>query len=82
MLDALVTLRLFKCLSKAFNDASDSSSFMQDKQALIQGKPGPSFTRLGGSDKVKVSLMYIGVLTGVTCALIGQNHLFNGTGKV
>lgn len=43
---------------------------------------GPSFQRLGGSDKAKVAVLYVGVLSGVALALKGQFHLWTGTNKV
>ena len=60
----------------------DLTLSLQQRQQQIQNASGPSFTRLGGSDHVKVSLLYVGVATGLFLALRGQTNLWMGTGKV
>ena len=54
----------------------------QTHQNQIQHASGPSFTRLGGGDKVRASILYVGAAVGFAVALKGQMNLWFGTGKI
>ena len=54
----------------------------QTHQNQIQHASGPSFSRLGGGDKVRASILYVGAAIGFAVALKGQMNLWYGTGKI
>lgn len=51
-------------------------------QHTLQHLEGPSFQRLGGSDVMKVGVLYAGVGLGVLLALRGQTDLWLGTNRI